>query len=392
MSDKKDIGFKAVVLREMKRIISRPIYLVMIFVLPFICFLFFSTFMEKGLPSKLPIGVVDHDNTPTSRNAIRQINATQQSEVVATFTSFSDARNAMQQQDIDAFIEFPKHFEKDILSSRQPNIYFYYNNVYMIPASLLNKNMATMAGSISASVTLKTMKAKGMDDATIMGQIQPIVSDFHAIGNPWINYAVSLVNVILPGLLGLIVLLTTVFSIGIELKESTGHEWLYASDKKLVVALLGKIFPYTICFTIITILCDILLFKILDFPLNNSILWMFLASFLFVLANQSLGIFMIGTLPVLRDGLSFAGLFGMVSFSFAGLSFPVEGMIPALRSWSYAFPIRHFFLIYQDIALNGLHPTYALFHFAYLLLFLLTPFTVAKRLKNALLYGGYPKK
>lgn len=392
MSNKENIGLKAVLLRELRRITSQRIYLIMIFFLPSICFLFFGTFMESGLPSDLPIGIIDQDNSPTSRNAIRQLDATQECDVVSNYCSFSDARRAMQEGKIYAFVNIPKDFEKDIFSNRQPELNFYYNSAYLITGSLSNKALSKMCATISGAVKLKTMTAKGINQSIIMGQLQPIVPDIHAIGNPWINYSVYLINVILPGLLGLIILLTIVYTIGIELKQDTGHEWLNISGNNMSIAIIGKMIPYTIGFTIMAIFCDIMLFRMLNYPLNNNILWMFLASFLFVMANQALGVFMIGTFPVLRDALSFASLFGVLAFSFAGLSFPIEGMMPMFQGWSYLFPIRHFFIIYQDIALNGLAPIYAIPNCIYLLLFLLVPFTVGKRLKNALVYGRYPKK
>ncbi len=387
------MSFKSTIYREVNKIISSPVYLVTILLVPAICILFFGTFMKEGLPEKLPMGVIDHDNSVTSRNAIQQINATQQNDIVAHYASYSEARYAMQEGDIYAFIEFPSNFEKDLLTNSQPKLNFYYNAVYFIPGSLLNKNLSLMSASISGAAIMKVMAAKGITDPNIvMGQIQPIVPELHAIGNPWINYSVYLINVILPGLLGLIILLMTVYSIGIELKEDTGKEWLHASNNNIAIALLGKTIPYTIAFSVVAFVIDVFLFKILHYPLHNNFGWIFLGSFLFVLANQVFGTFMIGVFPVLRDGLSFASLFGVLSFSFAGLSFPIQGMLPFMQSWSYAFPIRHYFLIYQDIALNGLHPSHAVAQYFYLCSFMILPFIIGKRLKNALISGRYPKK
>ena len=51
---------------------------------------------------------------------------------------------------------------------------------------------------------------------------------------------------------------------------------------------------------------------------------------------------MIGVLPTPRLGLSFASLFGMISFSIVGFSFPVQGMDPTLQALARLFPLRHF--------------------------------------------------
>ena len=51
----------AVSLRESRRILSSPLYIFSLVGAPLLCFVFFLTLMGKGLPSGLPVGVVDMD-------------------------------------------------------------------------------------------------------------------------------------------------------------------------------------------------------------------------------------------------------------------------------------------------------------------------------------------
>jgi len=95
------------------------------------------------------------------------------------------------------------------------------------------------------------------------------------------------------------------------------------------------------------------LYGINSFPLNSGWFPMLLAMFLLIISSQAVGVFMIGVLPTPRLGLSFASLFGMISFSIVGFSFPVQGMDPTLQALARLFPLRHYFLIYVDQALNG---------------------------------------
>ena len=113
------------------------------------------------------------------------------------------------------------------------------------------------------------------------------------------------------------------------------------------------------------------------------------ALFLLVIASQAVGIFMIGVLPTFRLGLSSACLFGMIAFSIVGFSFPVLGMDPTLQALSNLFPLRHYFLIYVDQALNGRPFFYSWAEYAWLMGFLVLPFLFGKNLKNALLYFKY---
>ena len=83
--------------REVFRIATRPLYLFCMIIAPLFCYLFFTTLMWNGLPTDMPAGVVDLDNTATTRSIIRNLDAFQQTKIIAHYPSFADARKAMQQ-------------------------------------------------------------------------------------------------------------------------------------------------------------------------------------------------------------------------------------------------------------------------------------------------------
>ena len=388
----KNKGFKAVFYREWLRMATHPIYLIILVAIPLGSCLFFVTLMPEGLPEKLPIGIIDHDNSMISRNTIRQIDATAQNRIVGYYLNFSEARSDMQQGKIYGFIEIPVDFEKDIILGNQPKVWFYYNQSFFIAGSLTLKNLSRILATISGGVNLQSRLAHGQTEKSSIAQIQAIVPDIHPIGNPHINYSVYLTDIILPGILELIVLLTSVYIVGIELKQKTSRKWLAIADNSLFKALLGKFLPYTISFVIIGLFYNVVLFKFLQYPLNTSFLWMLLNTGLMIVASQCVGILMIGIFPVLRDGLSFASLYGVLAFSFSGFSFPIEGMHPLLQGLSVLFPLRYHFKIYQTLALNGFGWQYVAFDFVSLVLFLSLPFLICIRLKKAMIFQCYPKK
>jgi hypothetical protein len=90
-----------------------------------------------------------------------------------------------------------------------------------------------------------------------------------------------------------------------------------------------------------------------------------------------------------RLGLSFASLWGVLSFSMCGLSFPAMAMHPVLQGLANLFPLRHYFLIYADQALNGYPMIYSWMNYVALLVFMMLPFLVARRLKEALIHYKY---
>src|SRR5690554_41107 len=113
-------GTWAVIRREWKRMLGRPIYLFSSVFVMFFCYLFFLTFFSEGLPRSMPIGVVDMDHSYVSRTFIRNISAIPQADVTENYANYNEARDAMQRGKIYAFFVIDKNFEKELMSSQQP--------------------------------------------------------------------------------------------------------------------------------------------------------------------------------------------------------------------------------------------------------------------------------
>ena len=108
-----------------------------------------------------------------------------------------------------------------------------------------------------------------------------------------------------------------------------------------------------------------------------------------ILGAQGLGVFMFAMLPSLRLGLSFASLWGVLSFSICGMSFPVMAMHPALQGLAWLFPLRHYFLLYVNCALDGLPLSNAWPYAVALLAFAVLPMVLMRRLRHVMLYVPY---
>ena len=379
----------SVMKRECRRLVSRPLYLFCMVVAPLFCYVFFTTLMDSGLPQDMPVGIVDQDQTSMTRQLTRTLDAFQQSKVVARYASFDEARRAMQRNEIYGFYYIPEGTTAEAQAQRRPTVSFYTNNTLLIAGSLLFKDMKTMSELASGAVVQATLLAKGATEQQAMDYLQPIVIDTHPLNNPWLNYSVYLNNTFAPGVLMLLIFMVTVFSIGVEIKERTARQWLRMGNNSIWISLAGKLLPHTAIFFLMGIFYNIYLYGFLHYPCHSGSWPMLLATLCLVLASQGMGILMIGTLPTLRLGLSFASLWGVLSFSMCGLSFPLMGMHPTLQALANLFPLRHYFLIYVDQALNGYPMIYSWSNYVALLLFMLLPFLVAHRLKGALIYYKY---
>lgn len=375
--------------RELRRMASKPIYWFCMIAAPLFCFVFFTSLMAEGLPTDMPLGLVDNDNTTTSRSLTRDLDAFEMTSIKEQYANVTEAREAVQRGDIYGFYYIPKGTTRKAQRQELPVVSFYTNYSYLVAGSLLYRDMRTMSELASGAASRTVLYAKGATERQAMAFLQPIVIDSHAINNPWLNYNVYLSNVILPGLLMLFIFMVTVFSIGTEVKHNTVHDWLIMARGSMFHALAGKLLPQTLIFFLIGIAFAIGLYGVLHFPCHCGLPTMLLVMFLGIIGAQGLGVFMFAMLPTLRLSLSFASLWGVISFSICGMSYPVMAMHPTLQGLSLLFPLRHYFLLYVNCALDGYPLMNAAPYVVGLLLFAMLPLLLLRRLKKMLLVVPY---
>lgn len=384
-----DTGIWVVLKREFRRILGSKICIWGLIVAPLLSFGILAYMMSEGLPQKIPVAVVDLDNSVTSRSLTRQLDAFPKTDIKFKSLSFKEARIAMERGQIYGIFYIPRDFTKDALAGDRPKLVFYTNNSFLISGSFLFQDMKTVSVLASASVGLKMGEARGFTRGQLMPVLQPISIDTHPLGNPTMNYSVYLNNVLIPGILFLVVMLFTISAFGSEVKSSTGkyvYELAGSSTPKLI---LGKLLPYTIISLILALFLMSVMYGYLEFPLHSGFMPMFVDYLLLILSAQAFGVILLGVFPNYRFALSAASLIGMMSFSLSGFSFPVSAMNPMLQSLSNLFPLRHFFKIYTDQALNGFDWIYSINNYAALLGFVFVGILLMWRVSSFVRSGIY---
>ena len=322
--------------REVVAYSRRPLFLFCMVVAPVLCTMFFTTLMRSGLPTGLPAGIVDEDNTAISRTITRTIEAMEETDFKRSYASYSDARKAMQRGEIYAFFHIPEGTTEDAVANRCPRISFYTNESYLVPGSLLMKDLRTASELAGLALTRETLYARGATEDGAMGIIQPITIETHPIGNPTLDYGVYLNNILVPGIFILLIMLSTAYTIGMEWK--TGNQ-------KQLYAMSG---------------------------------------------NSPAGPFLFGLFTgQMRVAMCMCSLWGILSFSLAGFTYPVTAMDRPLQWMSWLFPLRHYYLIYVNQALDGHAITYVWPSVAAMLCFLLLPVLVLPRYRAAFLKYEY---
>ena len=378
-----------IALRELNILRKNRIYGFCMIVIPVMLVLFFTTMLDDGIPQDLPIGVVDQDNSATSRGLVRNLDAMQNSRVVYRFANVTEARNAMQEGKVYAYLYIPEGTAAKLMAGRQPKISYYYTMTCMTAGSMASKDLKTIGMLGSMAVGKATLSAKGATDGQIKAALQPVTIDAHMIANPEGSYNYSLTTVFVPGILMLFMALLSSYSLGMEMKFDTGKEWLARADGNIVVAIIGKYIVHALVFLLVIFAFLYYIFDVLHFPRLGDTWSIVRLTLLQVAASLGFGIFTFGIMPSLRMSMSISSLWSVLGLSMCGSAFPILGMDPPLQSMSWLFPLRHYWMIYQATVLNGFPVIDVWFHLVALVAFTLLPWFVLRKVKNAMLNYVY---
>ena len=252
------------------------------------------------------------------------------------------------------------------------------------------KDMRT-AGELSGlALTRENLYGHGATEERAMGIIQPIVIETHPMNNSELDYSVYLNNILVPGILILLIMLSTAYTIGLEWKQGTQRELYALAGNSSTVALIGKLLPQTVIFILMFCLYDVYFYKIMQFPCNCGIAVMMAIGALTVFASQGFGVFFFGVFSgKMRLALCLCSLWGILSFSLAGFTYPVLAMSPVLKTASWLFPLRQYYLLYVNQALNGYPIAYAWTSVIALVCFALLPVAIMWKYRLAFLKYKY---
>ena len=375
--------------REVNRMCSRKMYIFGMVIVPIFTIIFFLSLLHSGLPEQVPTAVVDLDHSSMSRSVTRSLKALQLLDICEEAESYDQALDQIREGKTFGFFVIPANFEKDALSGNTPTLEYFTNMTYFVPGTLSFKGFKTVAVATAGGVVQQTLVSLGVDPQNVASLVQPVAVDQFPLHNPWMNYSYYLTPSFSMATFALMIMLMTVFSITIEIKEGTSPQWLATNGGSMVQAVATKLLPQTVVFMAVGLFILWLMFGYSHFPLNGSLFWLIVATFLLVTASQGFALFVTTVVPNPRLSFSLCALFGILSFSFTGFSFPVQSMYGALAVFSWLAPIRYWFLIYINEGLNGVGLYYSRFYYVALILFPFVAGVMLRRLRKARLNPVY---
>jgi len=381
-------GFIAVTQKEFAGIFSNPRILV-ILILPIILFSFYGLIFSRGVPTDLPVAIIDQDHSVLSREFIRDLDATSMIKIDRYVQDEQQAIKLLRTEKVYAFLLIPDNFQKDIFRGKTANAMFYENNDFLTPGGMLSKAFLTAGGEFSASLRVNALMQQGHSIHQAGTSVQPIRLDSHILFNPYTNYSYYLGLALMPMSLQLLVMLTTIYVLGKMLKNREGKELYLLSGENVWAAFWGKMIPFTVLFIVIAVYMLSYLYWYMGIPMKGNYFTVLSLTILLVLVYQLMALFFVSVSKEFRTLATIAGGYSSLSFSFVGYTFPADGMPKVIQAMDYIFPFSSYARMYINIAVRDNPFQYSLPLFTGLMVFSIIGLLSLPRFRKILQKGGY---
>lgn len=213
---------------------------------------------------------------------------------------------------------------------------------------------------------------KGLPPGKAIAQVMPVKTKVHMLFNPYSNYAYFLTLGLLPLCAIVFVFLGSAYALGTEFKEGTAGDLMLTANNSPIIAITGKMLPYTFLFMVNIMLMNLFIFHIMETPLQGSLFMIIISEMLLVAAYQSMAILFLNLTANLRLTLSLGSAYTMMALTFSGLTFPAIAMPLVAKIFGYIFPYTFWLKILMGQSLRGEPLTDAGWPLLVLLMFVIT--------------------
>jgi ABC-2 type transport system permease protein len=327
----------AVMLKEVRQLRRDRITLAMILGIPVMQLILFGYAINLNLRD-LAAGVADQANTSGSRAMVMDMVASGVIEPAVSATSPQQLVEALRRGEISVGIVVPPDFEARRFDGREA-------------VQILVDGSDTVVQGAAAQLAQmpldSSIRAAPRQAASGSGQIS-VVSFY----NPQRRSAINIV----PGLIGVILTMTMVLFTGVAIvreRERGNMELLIATPISRAELMVGKVAPYVVIGLLQTSVVLALGTWIFGVPIAGSLLDVYAAAMLLIVANLSLGLLISTRAQSQFQAMQMTFFIFLPSILLSGFMFPFAGM-PAVAQWiAEVLPLTHFLRLIRGIMLRG---------------------------------------
>ena len=217
---------------------------------------------------------------------------------------------------------------------------------------LVATSAVNAAGSLGAQRSLQIFAQSTEGTPVPRDLAPPLDVRVRAWYNPDLLSAVFIV----PGLIGALLMQTTITAMAVSVvreREKGTLEALIVSPIRRWELLLGKIIPNLLVAYGQMTMALLVAHFVFDVPIRGSLLLLYTLSLVFMMGTLGIGIFVSTASRTVPQAMQLAFLTFLPSIYLSGLLFPIEGMPTAAQYLASIIPLTYFLKIVRGIVLKG---------------------------------------
>lgn len=173
----------------------------------------------------------------------------------------------------------------------------------------------------------------------------------------WFNQELKSANFFIPGLMGLIMMIMTVFMTSLSIsreRELGSFERLISTPINPFFIIVGKVIPYAALAFIDAILILIVSYVLFDFKVKGDLFSLFLVTVVFIFCGLNLGLIISTLAKSQQSTMAISFIMTIIpTFVLSGFVFPIRNMPMVLQLLSYLVPARYYLDVIRGIILKG---------------------------------------
>ena len=294
----------------------------------------------------LPMAVYDESRTQESRELIQKLAATDNFVVTRHVESYTEANRLIDRGTVRAAIVIPEDYARRLKRARPSSAQL------LVDASDPN----TSQNAIAAAQLVG--QRKNIDVLTSLSRM-PVDTDAPPVDvrvRPLYNPALKSSIFIVPGIIGMILSVTmmiiTSMSVVREREQGTLEQLIVTPITRGEI-MIGKIAPYVLVGYVQLTAVLTLGHFIFHVPIRGSLLVVYAVTFLFIVANLGLGLFISTLAKTQAQSMQASYFFFLPNVLLSGFMFPREGMPYVAREIGLLFPLTYYLQILRGVVLKG---------------------------------------
>jgi len=346
-------GLRAVVARELQHLGGQPWDRTLLLWFPVATLVLLLWMFSTGVPTGLPIAVVDQDHSSGSRELIRRMASMRGLAVTAQPPSLEAARSAVRSGAVYGIVHIPAHWERDRLRNAPQPVVLYDNAQFSLVAGIIGGDVRAVVTSVAVEHLIASEARFGGGFAQAATRLNVVQADLRTLFNPSLSYEAYFAGMLLPAALHLFCVIAAVSALGREFRDRTADAWLASAGGSLPRALVGKFTPVVVVYLLLS-LCLVTAFAgWRGWPPAGSLLLWLVAITVLMIVSIAIAIMLVGLTINLRRALSLTGFYVATGLAFSGFSYPRAAMGEAAQWWGGLLPYTHYLPVQQGQWLGG---------------------------------------